>query len=352
MIFRGNHPKQALMLLGIFFCITISAISLFRRGSVKGEKDAVVLPMLTATSVFDLDNHPESGLDPQRVRTLIATGDVIPARSVNQQATNRNDFHWPYLNIAPLLNSADITLINLESPFVTGCQTTISGMVFCGDVRNVEGLVYAGVDVANLANNHLNNYGVAGVNETVKLLNQNNILTSGLGEPAFTDVRGIKFAFIGYNDLLNDPQIVTKIQNDIKSIRNQANVIVVSFHWGNEYTRQPTKRQKMLAHTAIDAGADVIIGNHPHWIEPLEIYQGKVIMYAHGNTVFDQMWSEETKLGVIGKYTFYDNRLIGIDYTPVKIRDYGQPEILTGAEKTAVLDLLRDSSLDLEKNSD
>jgi poly-gamma-glutamate synthesis protein (capsule biosynthesis protein) len=108
-----------------------------------------------------------------------------------------------------------------------------------------------------------------------------------------------------------------------------------------EYTNYPTARQKDFAHLAIDSGADLVIGNHPHWIQPVEIYQGKLIMYAHGNFIFDQMWSEQTRLGVVGRYTFYEGRLVDAEYLPIKIYDYGQAQFLTEPDRTTILKQLK-----------
>jgi poly-gamma-glutamate synthesis protein (capsule biosynthesis protein) len=113
--------------------------------------------------------------------------------------------------------------------------------------------------------------------------------------------------------------------------------VVVSFHWGVEYVTEPTQRQIDLAHLAIDAGADIILGNHPHWVQPVEIYKDKCIIYAHGNFVFDQEWSEETKRGVVGRYTFYEGKLVDVEYLPIRIVDYGQPYFLKGTEAEQIM---------------
>jgi poly-gamma-glutamate synthesis protein (capsule biosynthesis protein) len=102
-----------------------------------------------------------------------------------------------------------------------------------------------------------------------------------------------------------------------------------------------------LAHAAIDAGADFIIGNHPHWVQGVEIYKGKWITYAHGNFIFDQMWSYETRVGVIGKYTFYDDTLIGVEFIPIRIDNYAQPNPMTGQERQDTLDIMKKDTADL-----
>lgn len=134
------------------------------------------------------------------------------------------------------------------------------------------------------------------------------------------------------------------INAQVRDAKQKADIVVVAFHWGVEYTSQPTKRQRQLAHLAIDSGADLVIGNHSHFLQPVEVHQGKHIIYAHGNLIFDQMWSEKTRIGVIGKYIFYDNNLVDIEFIPIKIYDYGQPRLVLGKEKRKILAEMRSES--------
>ena len=104
-----------------------------------------------------------------------------------------------------------------------------------------------------------------------------------------------------------------------------------------------------MAHTAIDAGADLIIGNHPHWVQGVEEYKGKYITYAHGNYVFDQMWSQETREGVLGKYTFNNKQLINIEFIPIIIENYSQPRFATETEANNILQRMKESSSEISK---
>lgn len=307
----------------------------------------------TLEKIFSPDHTGVKSLPSEKVRILIATGDVIPARAVNFQVVKLNNFLWPWEKTADVLRAGDVTLINLEAPVLKNCQPTTQGMVFCGDPRHIEGLKFASVDVANLANNHLGNSGSQGAEETVELLKTNEIEACGVGEWALKNVRGLRFAFLGYNDVGASltpisPAEEKLIAEQTRAAREQAEVIVVSFHWGNEYVTQPTARQRNLAHLAIDSGADLIVGNHPHWIQPVEIYKEKLITYAHGNFIFDQTWSEETKKGIIGKYTFYENKLIDAEFLPIYIAGFGQPQLLEGESKQSILKSLEKSSHELE----
>ena len=104
-----------------------------------------------------------------------------------------------------------------------------------------------------------------------------------------------------------------------------------------------------LGHLMIDSGADFVIGNHPHWVQGVEIYKGKLITYAHGNFIFDQTWSEETQEGVVGTYTFYDKQLISVHYTPIKVDIKYQPYFVTGEVADNILKRMIDSSNQLNR---
>lgn len=280
--------------------------------------------------------------------SIMVTGDIIPARSVNAKVLGLHDFNYPYEKTVSLLRQGDLVFVNLESPLIANCPTTLEGMIFCGDERNVQGLNYAGVTVANLANNHLGNYGPSGVVVTANLLVKNNIAVTGNGKPAIVNVKNKQFGFLGYNDIgggnVRTADNIEQIGNDIKVLKKNVDFVVVAFHWGTEYTSNPTPRQIELAHNAIDAGADLIIGNHPHWVQGVEQYKGKFITYAHGNFIFDQMWSRETREGVVGKYVFDSNGLTGVSFYPVIIEDYAQPRFAAKEEALVILERMKESS--------
>ena len=307
-------------------------------------------PALSLEELF----HPtfNAPVDPTKIRTLLVTGDIIPARGVNYFATLKHDFLWPFRPTADYTKNADITYISLESPLFAGCPVSpAESFTFCGDARFVDGLTLMGADVANLANNHLTNYGAEGVTATDNLLHQHGIQSSGLGPVAVIDVRGIKFGFIGFNGVGRAIDQVA-LKAGIARARQQADIVVVQFHWGKEYERQPMADRGVptpddpvnIGHEAIDWGADIVIGNHPHWYQGVEVYHGKLITYAHGNFVFDQMWSEETREGVIGTYTFYGTQLIGATWKAVRSYDYGQPVFMNQKDNATALQTMEAAS--------
>lgn len=321
---------------------SLSSVPVSRTHTVIPTSAPLFRPAHVSTEqIFSNDHSWTATLPAERVRTLIATGDVIPARSVNYKTISYGNFHWAWEKTADLLRSSDFTLINLESPILEHCPTTNEGMTFCGDKRHIEGLQFAGVDAANMGNNHAGNYGEEGVEETAALLHAAGILPIGIQNPVYRDIRGMKFAFLGYNDIGRQPGVGhiedETFTKEIQEASLSADVVIVSVHWGVEYTHEPTDRQIETGHAMIDAGADVVIGNHPHWVQPVELYKKGLIMYAHGNFIFDQMWSRETREGVVGKYTFYDDTLVDVEFFPVVIEDYGQPRWAEGDEKATIL---------------
>jgi len=308
-------------------------------------------PPLTVADAFPPRDLSALDLDPARVRTLVATGDVIPARYTDFTIRNQgDDFNYTVRATQDIVSAGDVTVINLEAPLVEYCQLHTEGFTFCGRPGFIGALHAAGVDVATLENNHIGNYGLDGIDATKGYLDGGGIKWADRYSPAIVEVRGMKFGFLAFNGVIEiidrDAMVVA-----IQELRPQVDVLSVSFHWGAEYVSVPDISPGVaedspveIAHLAIDSGADFIIGNHPHWVQAVEIYNGKWITYAHGNYIFDQMWSYETRVGVIGKYTFFDKQLVGVEFTPTLIENYAQPVPMQGEERQAVLDGMKAAS--------
>jgi poly-gamma-glutamate synthesis protein (capsule biosynthesis protein) len=297
------------------------------------------------------------GADRRQLRTLVATGDVIPARSVNSVVTRRGDFLYPFRPTVDVLHSGDLLVVNLEAPLLARCPVTDSGMTFCGDARHVEGLRYAGVSVAGLANNHLGNYGRAGIDETARRLADAGIAPSGLGQVALREVRGLTFAFLAFNGV-GAPFDRADMARQITAARARADVVVAQFHWGQEYTSLPAPAPgvapddpRVIARLAVEAGANLVLGNHPHWVQGVEVIGQGFVAYAHGNFVFDQMWSPETREGVIGRYTFHGTRLAAAEYRPIMIEHYAQPRLANPAEAARILGRMEAASRQLAQRT-
>ena len=350
---------QKLLIVGSVFAIVFVLYYSFKPGYKVSDDPQVKLPppipKVTLESIFTKQNNVKE-LDPRKVIRLVATGDGIPARGANWPAVTSGNFTYNWKKTADFLKKGGITLINLETPLTKGCPLQTEGFTFCGDARHIQGLVFAGVDVASLANNHIGNYGQGGIDETIDLLETNKIGWSGFSHFEMLKVKETAFGFLAYNGI-GTAFDREAIANEIKNAKTKVDVLVVSVHWGDEYVLTPRKYGDIapddpqeIGHLIIDAGADLIIGNHPHTVQGVEIYKDKLITYAHGNFIFDQTWSPETQEGVVGEYTFYENQLVNVQFHPILVDVSYQPRFLSEKDGKHILNRMLKSSKLIIKN--
>ena len=284
-------------------------------------------------------NREEKNFEPEDgPLTLVSTGDIGLVRDVNAKALEAKDPNLPFANIASYLKDADLTITNLEGPLINNCPLILTGFKFCGEDVNVKGLTSAGIDAASLANNHATNYGLDGLTQTAQILKSNGVVPFGLANDIeYFETKGKKIALLGFVELGNNwPGLENatgeNVAKQISLADKQSDIVIAAFHWGVEYTYKPTENQIALAHTAIDNGADLVLGNHPHWIQENEIYKGKFITYAQGNTIFDQDWSQETREGVLYKFEFNNGTFQKVDEQYTIIENNFQPRFANEAE--------------------
>ncbi|MBP9718579.1 CapA family protein [Candidatus Gracilibacteria bacterium] len=296
--------------------------------------------------------------------TIVATGDILFARYVETQMRKRNDYTWPFKNVATFLNNADITFGNLETPILPGKTTPTSSTTFRSDAQSVDGLAYAGYDVISVSNNHTMNFKEGGLLNAIAELNKRNIKPIGGGvnqdaahAPAIIEVNGKKVAFYAYTDpgipgylgfVKGDQAGIARmdietVKNDVANAKRVADIVIVSMHAGVEYKHTPTKFQQDFAHAAIDAGASVVIGHHPHVTESVERYGNGVIMYSLGNFVFDQYFSQDVRTGLVAKITLDTNakpeNMVHVEFYPSVTDNLSvQPRILDGEERVKTLE--------------
>jgi poly-gamma-glutamate synthesis protein (capsule biosynthesis protein) len=261
-------------------------------------------------------------------------------RTINSKAIETNNFEYPFLPTKTFLTSADISFVNLETPILKNCPIKPTGTVFCASASWISAIENSGIDVLSLANNHTLDHQKAGFDETLSLLLSQNLWVTGSDFDVVKEVNGVKFGFLSFNDISPTSPEKLVVQR-VPILKTKADVVIVSFHFGNEYTHTPSSRQRLLAHKAIDLGADVIVGHHPHWIQPVEIYKDKPIIYSHGNFIFDQYWSTKTRQGMVSKLTFYDQSLVDLELIPISIDLTGTPSISTGNDVTQILNYIR-----------
>jgi poly-gamma-glutamate capsule biosynthesis protein CapA/YwtB (metallophosphatase superfamily) len=282
-----------------------------------------------------------AGPPPSTVQ-LVFVGDVMIGRSIGKGIAV-NGVTYPFAPIQTLLTKADLAFGNLESPLTTA-KYIQNGYNLAGNPSNVASLTYAGFNVVSLANNHSTDHGPTGLAETGRTLDGAGIAHVGAGA-TITDAyavhlqvtRSITVAFLAYDGTggsttaaLDTPGTANvgaaQVVRDIAGARKTANIVVVSVHWGQEYQPMPNPRQRALARTLARAGADVIIGHHPHVVQPLEWLTDNgrstptLVAYSLGNFIFDQEFSAPTSEGALLSCQVGPNGLISASLVPTRIR--------------------------------
>lgn len=329
----------------------------WRRVAYGSESGYVLDELLVERNPLPDEAPPASEEGPEW--TLTAVGDIMLSRGVYRKVmAYGGDWRHPFRKTADILRDSDFTVANLELPLSDNQPQSEDPHTFqfVAPSAAAGGLDWAGIDSVSLANNHTMNWGQGPLVDTFGALKNHGVGYFGAGpdkksaySPAVYNINGVRVAFLGFENIQNwpwtDPDApgaatatACAVRDAVLHAGERAEVVIPFFHWGEEYRSIPNDVQKALAQVAIDAGADLVIGAHPHWVQQVGAYKGKLIVYSLGNFVFDQMWSQETRQGAIAKFTFSGAVLQDTEYTPVLIEDYNQPRVATGDDYRAVLD--------------
>jgi len=291
--------------------------------------------------------------------TIFVVGDIMLSREVDRQMKAVNDYDYPFLKMKDLIAGADLAFGNLESPIVAGSAVKKNSNVFRADPEVAKSLSWAGFDVLNLANNHLFDQGEKGVLKTMDYLKQESIGYVGVGvnpvelenQLIVRDKNDIKIGFLGFSAGLNSFPLGTDkvgeaillrdyLERSILQAKGKVDILLVYMHFGDEYSRTISRGQKEFAHLAIDAGADIVVGSHPHVVQEVEKYNNKYIFYSLGNFVFDQVRSDARE-GLAIQLTVGKKEVKNIDYYPIVIENYSQPRLATEEEKERIIKNLK-----------
>jgi len=289
-------------------------------------------------------NPPKDSLEESKI-ILFVVGDIMLDRGVEYMVKKegKGDFKFPFLKIADDLKKADILFGNLESIISDKGAKVGSIYSFRAEPEAIEGLIYAGFDIVSVANNHIFDYGREAMEDNFKKLKEAGIGYVGGGfdekevrSGVMRELKKTKITFLAYTDKgikywqATDSRsgigwLDEKIKDDIKRVKENSDLVIVSFHTGEEYHSQPTKEQKYFSHLAIDSGADLVIGHHSHVIQPVEKYKNGWVAYSLGNFVFDQSFSEETRKGLLLEVIIKDKKIKEVNPKEIKISDFFQP---------------------------
>ena len=277
--------------------------------------------------------------------TLAFTGDIMLDRGVKSSVLKHfgGDYSLLFKNLE-FLKEKDIWFTNLEGPVSEKGIDLHNLYSFRMDTEILPVLKNAGLDIVSFANNHVGDWGSIAFVDTLNRLKENEIFYTGAGidkqsseNPTIIEKNGLKIGFLGFTDvgpnglevkentpginLANNPNLDQIISNASK----QVDQLVVSFHWGQEYKRH-TDRQQELAHKAIDNGARLVIGHHPHIIQDTENYKDGFIVYSLGNLIFDQYFSKDTMQGMLAEITLTKSGIVNTSTKTIKLNSFFQPD--------------------------
>lgn len=204
------------------------------------------------------------------------------------------DYGYFFANVAPIFAADDLTVANLENPLTTATRREEKfdygrNFWFKGRPEYAQILAAGHVDVVNLANNHTYDYGVEGYLDTKAALDRHGIGYFGYEDVYETEIKGVRIGMAGFNEFgafeqgVDLEELKTEIRNKVQWLKGRNDLVLVYFHWGREYSYEPTERQRALAYAAVDAGADLVAGSHPHVIQGVERYRDRYIVYSLGN---------------------------------------------------------------------
>ena len=290
--------------------------------------------------------------DKNTVRLSFA-GDVIFEKAIDRLIKDKG-LSYLFDEVRPVFEASDIAMVNLETPVSnSGVKETDKQYTFRAAPDSLNGLKNAsGINIVSLANNHVLDYGRDALTDTFHFLEREGVKKAGAGEnleeasmPLYIDVKGHKIAIIAASRIIPyvrwyataDESGVAATYNTkiikvvIAKARKNADMVVVYVHWGKEKSEVPDKVQTELARTYIDNGADLVVGAHPHVLQGIEIYKGKLIAYSLGNFLF----TDRKRDSMILSITVENKKITGASIIPCEIRNF-IPYIIKEKEKLDV----------------
>ncbi len=304
--------------------------------------------------------------------TLLFSGVIVPARCVQAAIDERGDANYVYGEVRDTISSADLAVGTLNTTFSdlsthTGCVVTL---VLVSDSRSAAAAAQAGFDVMSVATNHImncsgascqNNYNQAFF-DTLDNLRADNILPVGAGidlaeamQPVVVEVKGVRFGIVslGMVDAMryaeqNGPGIARltdeNLTQAIADARQQSDVVIAMPHWGPEDVPDPNSYQLHYAQVAVDAGADVVVGNHTHVVQAIQQIDGIDVFYGLGNFVFDQTWDLAHQQAVMLLLHFSGKQYTGYELIPTHVDGDGTVHIAGEDEATSIIQRIQDAS--------
>ena len=356
-------------MIGVLLCIVLAIAGIVvlvrtlagnKEETTKGNQQARDLTISGEAPQEEEETQPPVSI------TVSAVGDCILGTDVNFNQDkslnayyNSNGAAYFLQNVKSIFEADDLTIVNMEGTLTESNDRRDKEFAFKGPGEFTQILTSGGVEAANLANNHIHDYGEQGYTDTINYMEQAGITTFGYERTAVLDVNGVKVGLVGTYELALGMDCEAEMIENIKAVENEgAQVVIVSFHWGQEKVNYPDDNQKALAHSAIDNGADLVLGHHPHVLQGIEEYKGENIVYSLGNFCYGGSSNPVGKDTMIFQQTFTvengelveDNVTNIIPCSVSSASDYNnyQPTPLDGSEKERILQAIEEYSSGLQ----
>jgi hypothetical protein len=318
----------------------------------------------TTRSPSVTDEPGSARTTPPPTITLTVVGDVMLGRGVAAVHSDPTDTLRP---MARFLRRSDITVGTLESTLSTDGVPTQGGDSFSADPAVLRGLAASGFDALSLANNHVGDYGERALLATLREFRGSGITSFGAGRDLASATRaavverdGVRVGLLGFNTIGETPRATAStpgalsvrmpprtgplrrgdlahVLGAVRDLDARVDVVVVLPHWGTQYTHVPEPVQRQVGRRLVDAGADLVVGGHPHWVQSLERHRGATIAHSLGNFVFDMDFMEQTMEGVALTATITGGEVVDVDLAPYRMDPTFTPRLLRGAAARAVL---------------
>nr|WP_243120291.1 CapA family protein [Caloramator sp. E03] len=264
----------------------------------------------------------------------------------------KKDYKYFFKNVREIFEKDDLTIVNLEGTLTNETKRSEKQFAFKGSPLYVNILKEGSIEAVNLSNNHTYDYLEKGFKDTVESLKNGKILYFGMNRRDLIKVKGINIGLLGYKGWTYNNFVKKTIKNDIKYLKSKdAQLIIVSFHWGDEGKYYPNNIQKSLGKYTIDSGADLILGHHPHVVQGIENYKGKKIIYSLGNFCFGGNKNPSDKDSFIYQQRFKFSKgklvdskeysIIPVSVSSVSYRNNYQPTPLKGSDAQRVLSRIK-----------
>jgi len=360
-----------------------------RRGSATvaaATRDADVMAVVPASAVTPLVRVVSvDGVDPlrrprryplqtkaseplPRVVEVTVVGDIMLGRRVASAPTSRQDPAAPLRPLQGRLAGADLTVGNLESTLSMAGAPRQGDDSFAADPAVLTGLHDAGFDVVSLANNHTGDFGEVAFRRTLQRFAAGPIEQVGAGldrasawRPTVVERRGVRFGFVAFNAIGETPAAqprqpgvaqvrmqprtgplsaadLGRAERAIRGLEARVDVVIVIPHWGDQYTNVPVPGQRRVGRALLDAGADLVVGGHPHWVQGVQVHRGGLVVHSLGNFVFDMDSSTQTQEGVMLDAVFWGRELRAVDFVPYVIGPDFAPRLTDGERAVSILD--------------